>query len=138
MWLMPTEGKSEFRNLTFQYKNSGEPALCDINLTIEEGQSIAFVGRTGSGKSTLISLIPRINEAPENTVFIDGVSVRDYSLSQIRGAIGYVPQETFLFSDTLAENIAFGVEKADEAEIEWAAEVAGLSDDVSGDRKSVV
>ena len=128
----PIEGKIEFRNLTFQYKNSGEPALCDINLTIEEGQSIAFVGRTGSGKSTLISLIPRINEAPENTVFIDGVSVRDYPLSQLRRAIGYVPQETFLFSDTLAENIAFGVEKADEAEIEWAAEVAGLSDDVSG------
>ena len=65
-------------------------------------------------------------------MFIDGVSVRDYPLSQLRRAIGYVPQETFLFSDTLAENIAFGVEKADEAEIEWAAEVAGLSDDVSG------
>jgi ATP-binding cassette subfamily B multidrug efflux pump len=126
------KGKIEFRNLTFQYKSGGEAALCDINLTIEEGQSIAFVGRTGSGKSTLISLIPRINEAPENTVFVDGVSVRDYPLSQLRRAIGYVPQETFLFSDTLAENIAFGVEKADEAEIEWAAEVAGLSDDVSG------
>jgi ATP-binding cassette subfamily B protein len=126
----PVRGKIEFRNLTFEYKGSDEPALRDINLTIESGQSIAFVGRTG--KSTLISLISRINEAPPDTVFVDGVSVRDYPLAQIRSAIGYVPQETFLFSDTLAENIAFGVEGADPAEIEWAAEVAGLSDDIKG------
>jgi ATP-binding cassette subfamily B multidrug efflux pump len=128
----PVKGKIEFRNLTLEYRGADEPALRDINLTIEAGQSIAFVGRTGSGKSTLISLISRINEAPPDTVFVDGVSVRDYPLAQLRSAIGYVPQETFLFSDTLAENIAFGVESADPAEIEWAAEVAGLSDDIKG------
>jgi len=126
-------GKIEFRDLTFDYHASGdEPVLRDINLTIEAGQTVAFVGRTGSGKSTLANLIPRLLEAPPGTVLIDGRSVRDYPLAQLRAAIGYVPQETFLFSDTLAENIAFGVEKSDQAEIEWAAEIAGLIEDVRG------
>lgn len=126
----PIQGKIEFRNLTFRYTETSAPVLRDINLTIEAGQTIAFVGRTGSGKSTLISLIPRLLDAIPNSIFIDGVSVRDYPLSQLRAAIGYVPQETFLFSDTLAKNVAFGVEKAEQAEIEWAAEIAGLADDI--------
>ena len=126
----PIAGEIEFRNLTFRYRPNDEPVLRDINLRIPAGQSVAFVGRTGSGKSTLVNLIPRLIEAPENTVFVDGVSVRDYPLAQLRSSIGYVPQETFLFSDSLAENIAFGVEKAERAEIEWAAEMAGLTDDV--------
>jgi ATP-binding cassette subfamily B protein len=123
-------GQIEFRNLTFRYHPAAEPVLKDINLTIAAGQSVAFVGRTGSGKSTLISLIPRILEPPPDTVFIDGVSVRDYPLAQLRSGIGYVQQETFLFSDTLAQNIAFGVEKAEREEIEWAAEMAGLTEDI--------
>ncbi len=128
----PIEGAVEFRNLTFRYGPNDEPMLCDINLKIPVGQSVAFVGRTGSGKSTLVNLIPRLLEAPENTVFVDGVSVRDYPLSQLRSSIGYVPQETFLFSDSLAENVAFGVEETKRPDIEWAAEIAGLSDDVLG------
>lgn len=128
----PIAGRIEFRNLTFRYHPSSEPVLQDINLTIEAGQTIALVGHTGSGKSTLISLIPRLLEAPADTVFVDGVSVHDYPLAQLRGSIGYVQQETFLFSDTLAQNIAFGVEKADRAEVEWAAEIAGLTEDVRG------
>jgi ATP-binding cassette subfamily B multidrug efflux pump len=77
-------------------------------------------------------LIPRVADAPEGTVLVDGVSVRDYRLAKLRSSIGYVPQETFLFSDTLAENIAFGVEHAGHRQIEWAADVAGLMEDVAG------
>ena len=128
----PIRGQIEFRNLNFRYSETREAALRNINLTIEAGQTVAFVGRTGSGKSTLVNLIPRLMEAPPDTVFIDGISVRDYPLAQLRASIGAVPQETFLFSDTLADNIAFGVEKAERAEVEWAAEIAGLSDDVRG------
>src|SRR6185503_3060324 len=125
-------GKIEFRDLTFSYHQGDEPVLRNINLTIAEGQTVAFVGRTGSGKSTLVNLIPRLIEAPANTVFIDDVPVNEYPLAQLRGSIGYVPQETFLFSDTLKGNIAFGVEKSQTAEIEWAAEIAGLIEDVAG------
>ena len=126
------KGCIEFRDLTFSYKRSDEPVLRGVNLTIAEGQTVAIVGRTGSGKSTLANLIPRLIDAPDNTVFIDGIQVKEYPLAQLRASIGYVPQETFLFSDTLKGNIAFGVEKADEPEVEWAAGVAGLSEDVEG------
>jgi ATP-binding cassette subfamily B multidrug efflux pump len=127
----PIKGKIEFRNLTFSYARSGEPVLHGINLTINEGQTVAFVGRTGSGKSTLANLIPRLVEAPDHSVFIDGVQVKEYPLAQLRASIGYVPQETFLFSDSLKENIAFGVSQASQTEVGWAANVAGLSEDVA-------
>ncbi|HXD29611.1 MAG TPA: ABC transporter ATP-binding protein [Pyrinomonadaceae bacterium] len=128
----PIRGEIEFRNLTFSYNNFDQPVLENINLTIPAGQTVAFVGRTGSGKSTVANLIPRILEAPDHSVFIDGVSVRDYPLAQLRASIGYVPQETFLFSDSLAKNIAFGVSKAAPVEIQRAADIAGLSDDIQG------
>jgi len=128
----PIKGKIEFRDLTFRYHPNDEPVLKDVTLTIPEGQTVAFVGRTGSGKSTIANLIPRLIEAPDHTVFIDGVNIRDYPLAQLRASIGYVPQETFLFSDSVKGNIAFGVEKAEQAEVEWAAEIAGLSEDIAG------
>ncbi|HWS55343.1 MAG TPA: ABC transporter ATP-binding protein, partial [Pyrinomonadaceae bacterium] len=128
----PIRGRIEFRGLTFAYAAHAAPVLRDIDLVIEAGQTVAFVGRTGSGKSTLMNLIPRVVDAPRGTVLVDGRPVCDYPLAQLRAAIGYVPQETFLFSDTLAENIAFGVERAERAEVEWAAEIAGLSEDVRG------
>jgi ATP-binding cassette, subfamily B, multidrug efflux pump len=123
-------GRIEFRDLTFRYNPNSEPVLRNINLTIEAGQTVAFVGRTGSGKSTLANLIPRVLEAPPQTVFVDGVAVDEYPLAQLRSAIGYVPQETFLFSNALAKNIAFGVAQVERAEIERAATVAGMDDDV--------
>ncbi|HEX6187593.1 MAG TPA: ABC transporter ATP-binding protein [Pyrinomonadaceae bacterium] len=126
----PIKGRIEFRDLTFRYSPNGPDVLGDINLTIEEGQTVAFVGRTGSGKSTLVNLVPRVMDAPDNSVLIDGVPVRDYPLKQLRSAIGYVPQETFLFSNSLAKNIAFGRDTADPTQIERAADVAGLIEDV--------
>ena len=86
--------------------------LKDVSLRIEPGQTVAFVGGTGSGKSTLISLLPRLHEPPPGTVIIDGVDIREIPLDRLRGAIGFVPQEPFLFSDTIAENVAFGVAEA--------------------------
>lgn len=124
------KGGVEFRGLDFAY--NGTPVLQDIDLRIEQGKTVAFVGKTGSGKSTLMNIIPRLLEAPESTVFIDGVPIRKYPLEQLRRAIGFVPQETFLFSDSLADNIAFGVDPAKEPNIsvEKAASIAGLADDI--------
>jgi ATP-binding cassette, subfamily B, multidrug efflux pump len=102
------KGSIEFRGLNFGY--NGKPILQEINLEIPQGETVAFVGKTGSGKSTLVSLVPRLLDAPEGTILIDEVPIRHYPLEQLRRAIGFVPQETFLFSDTLAENIAFGVD----------------------------
>src|SRR5256714_4789753 len=100
----PIVGRIELRDLTFRYSVHSEPVLQDINLTIEAGQTVAFVGRTGSGKSTLVNLIPRILDAEANSVWIDGVPVRDYPVAQPCAAIGYVPQETLLFSNSLAQD----------------------------------
>jgi len=101
-------GAIEFRHLTFAY--GSEPTLQDISLTIPAGTTTAIVGATGSGKSTLLSLLPRLNNPPPGTVFIDGIDVREVPLAVLRGAIGFVPQEPFLFSASVADNIALGVQ----------------------------
>jgi len=103
-------GAIEIRNLVFTYPGATEPVLDDVSLSIKAGETAAFIGATGSGKSTLISLFPRLHDPPPGTVFLDGVDVREIPLAKVRGAIGFVPQEPFLFSDTIAENIAFGVD----------------------------
>ena len=104
------DGGIELRHVTFAYPGTDRAVLEDVSLRIEPGQTVAFVGATGSGKSTLISLVPRLHEPPPGTVFMDGVDVREIPLERLRSAIGFVPQEPFLFSDTIAENIAFGVQ----------------------------
>jgi ATP-binding cassette subfamily B protein len=124
-------GKIEFRNLTFQYTAGSPQVLRDINLVIEPGQTVAFIGRTGSGKSTLMNLVLRLVDATPGMVLIDDVPIRHLPLSQLRESIGYVPQETFLFSESLRENIAFGVKEASEQEVEQAATVAGLRNDIA-------
>jgi ATP-binding cassette subfamily B protein len=128
-------GEIQFRNLTFAYPtasdgSAGVPVLRDINLHIPAGSTLAVVGPTGSGKSTLAALIARLWEAPPGTLLLDGRSIRDYPLAELRRAIGYVPQDTFLFSDTLRENIAFGVNAALEEEIFEAAEIASISGEI--------
>jgi ATP-binding cassette subfamily B multidrug efflux pump len=121
-------GEIEFRHLNFAY--DGTEVLHDINLRIPAGTSLAIVGPTGSGKSTLAGLVPRNYDAAPGTVLIDGIPARDYPLKMLRRSIGFVPQETFLFSETIRENIAFGVEDASDAEVHAAAQAATIADDI--------
>ena len=124
------KGEIEFRNLTFNYNGGSAPALSDINLQIAAGQTVAFVGAVGSGKSTLMNLVTRLLDAEPGQILIDNRPIREIPLAVLRSSIGYVPQETFLFSETVAENIAFGVESANQEEIERAALEAGIAEDV--------
>ena len=117
-------GEIEFRHLTFSYGET--PVLRDITLKIPAGSSLAIVGPTGCGKSTLANLIPRIYDAPEGTLFIDGRPIREYPLAVLRRNIGMVPQETFLFSETIRENLAFGAPNASAEELLEAAEAAHI------------
>ncbi len=127
-------GAIEFRDLVFAY--DGKPVLNHVSARIEAGQQVAIVGVTGSGKSTLLNLIARLHNPPPATVFIDGVDVRDIPLAVLRAAIGFVPQEPFLFSDTVADNVAFGLDALQVAQADRhqrildAAAVAQLDKDV--------
>ncbi len=123
-------GAIEFRDLNFGY--NGTPVLRGINLSIPEGSSLAIVGPTGSGKTTLVNLIPRVYDATPGSVLIDGHPIRDFPIDFLRRNIGFVPQETFLFSDTVRENIAFGVDDATDATIRNAAEAANIAADIEG------
>ncbi len=126
--LASVRGAIEFRGVSVDYP-SGR-ALDRIELSIEAGVTLAVVGHTGSGKSTLVSLVPRLMDPAEGRVLLDGVDLRDLSPAALRRHIGFVPQETFLFSATIAGNIAFGVESATPEEIRRAAELAGLATDI--------
>jgi ATP-binding cassette, subfamily B, multidrug efflux pump len=124
----PVAGEIEFQHLNFAY--NGTPVLHDINLRILAGSSLAIVGPTGSGKTTLVSLIPRIYDALPGSVLIDGKPIREYPLEVLRRQIGFVPQETFLFSETVRENIAFGKQDATDAEVHSAAEAASIAAEI--------
>ncbi len=126
-------GNIEFRNLTFAYGTNGasRPVLHDINLRVPAGSTLAIVGPTGSGKSTLAALVPRLYDAPPGSLLIDGRPIQQWPLQTLRRSIGYVPQDTFLFSDTISENIAFGVEQPPAGAVEEAAQVASLAADVA-------
>jgi ATP-binding cassette subfamily B multidrug efflux pump len=141
----PLAGEIEFRNLTFKYPTAaastngnkadghgGEasPVLRNINLSIPAGSTLAIVGPTGSGKTTLAALIARLWEAPNGQILVDGRPIREWPLQTLRRAIGYVPQDTYLFSETLGENIAFGLERHEPDQLLQAADVACLHHDV--------
>ena len=138
---LEVRGAIQIRNLTFTYPSAAEaplePTLREVSLRIDAGETAAFIGATGSGKSTLISLLARLHDPPPGAVFLDGIDVREIPIATLRGAIGFVPQEPFLFSDTIAENIAFGVDSdsasaraTDIERIRDAAAVARLDKDV--------
>jgi ATP-binding cassette subfamily B protein len=121
-------GEIEFRDLNFSY--NGSCVLRDVNLRIPAGSSLAIVGPTGSGKTTLVSLIPRVYDAAPGAVLIDGRPVGEYALADLRREVGFVPQETFLFSDTIRENIAFGAQHAGDEDVRWAAEAANIAAEI--------
>ena len=138
-------GEIEFRNLTFTYptvrsdadgaKSNGsgavnKPVLQDISLRVLAGSVLAIVGPTGSGKSTLAALITRLWEAPSGTLLVDGRPIREWPLQTLRRAVGYVPQDTFLFSETLRENVAFGVESATDEQVNEAADIASIAAEI--------
>jgi ATP-binding cassette subfamily B multidrug efflux pump len=127
-------GEIEFRHLDFNYKGAPnlKPVLKDVNLKIPAGSSLAIVGPTGSGKTTLVSLLPRIYDTTPGSLLIDGRPIREYPLEILRQNIGYVPQETFLFSDSVRENIALGVESASDEQVRAAAEAANIATDIEG------
>jgi len=124
-------GAVRFDRLTFAYREGGEPVLVDVELHAPAGQTVAVVGRTGAGKSTLLSLIPRLIDPPEEMLLVDGIDVRRLPLARLREAIGMVPQETFLFSATIRDNIALGRPEAPVEEVWEAARLAGLASDLA-------
>jgi ATP-binding cassette subfamily B multidrug efflux pump len=125
-------GRIEFRHLTFAYPGTGTPALEDIDLIISEGQTLGIVGPTGSGKSTLAALVARFYRVPDGTLLIDGVDINAIPLHHLRDAIGFVAQETFLFSDTIEDNIRLGRPDAPRGEVASATRLAQLEDQIAG------
>lgn len=127
------KGRIEFNNVNFAYSDSSEKSvLRDINLVVEPGETAAFIGSTGSGKSTLIKLIPRLLDVSHGEILIDGIDLRDYDLDYLRGNIGYVPQKSTLYTGTIKENLQFGNRDARMEDIERAADIAQAKDFIEG------
>lgn len=125
-----TAAKIEFEHVNFRYPGTGLVALEDVSFVLEPGQKLGIIGPTGSGKSTLCNMLPRLYDPDSGDIKIDGRSILDYSKDNLRDAIGYAPQDVFLFSETIGENVAFGKPGATEAEIEWATREAGVYQNV--------
>src|SRR5699024_8117745 len=123
-----TRGKISFKDLSFSYPNASYQALENISFTIQAGETVAFIGETGAGKTTIFQLIPALYEANEGTILIDDIPLSAYELESVRSSIGYVPQTPLLFTGTIRENIAFGLEDAREEEVIQAARDAQIND----------
>lgn len=128
-------GTVEFRNVSFTYPDSREAMLEGINFTAEQGQTVAFIGSTGSGKSSLINLVPRFYDTSQGQVLVDGVDVRDYDLKALRDKIGYVPQQSFLFKGTIASNVAYGDTDRDDDTVRRACDVAQATEFIDKKQK---
>ncbi len=128
--IVDIQGAIEFRNVSFVHKNTTKPILKNINLKIESGTTVAVVGYTGTGKSTLVSLIPRLYDITGGELLIDGIDIRKIPLELLRSNIGFVPQETFLFSETISENILYGVDNHDKEGLNKAAEISQIAEEV--------
>lgn len=126
----PIHGEVEFKNVYFTYPDTGIKALKDISFKIESGETLAVLGTTGSGKSTVANLLTRMYDVTQGEILIDGINIRDFSLKNLRSQIGYVPQDVFLFSDTIRNNIAFGLNLINEEKIIQAAKDADLYENV--------
>lgn len=127
-----TKGYLEFKNVTFAYPGHAEsPVIRNVSFTASPGETIAFIGSTGSGKSTLIQLIPRFYDVSEGQILVDGIDVRDYRLSTLRSKIGYIPQKALLFTGTIADNLRYGKADATLEEMKKAAEIAQATDFIS-------
>lgn len=124
------EGKIEFRNVTFVYPDTGIRALSNVSFTVNPGESLAIIGTTGSGKSTIANLIARLYDVTEGEVLIDDISIKDYDITALRKQMGFVPQDVFLFSDSLANNIGFGLEVIDPDKVIQAAKDADVYDNI--------
>ncbi len=124
------KGEIEFKNVSFRYPDSKEYALKNISFRIKSGESAAFVGRTGSGKTTLIQLIPRLFDPTEGEIYVDGINYKEIPLTVLRQNIGFVPQDTFLFSSTIGDNISFGIKNPTYEKIHEAAEQAQVLDNI--------
>ncbi len=124
------KGEIEFKNVSFKYSGILPPVLDGISFKIEQGRTVAFIGQTGTGKTSLVNLIPRFYDATDGEIFIDGMEIKKIPLETIRKRIGMVPQENFLFSDTLGNNVVYGLDKSDPERIRIASEIAQLSKDV--------
>jgi ATP-binding cassette subfamily B protein len=123
-------GDIEIKDLTFSYKKASVPSLQNINLKIKHGQTVGITGKTGSGKTTLLNLIQNFFSPPENTIFIDGKDIQDIPLFDLRSNISYVPQDSFLFSDSIKENILFGNTSATDQEVRENAEISQLYNEI--------
>ncbi len=125
-------GKIEFKNLTFRYPDGDYDVLKNVSFTVEAGESVGIVGKTGSGKTTLVDLILRTYNVPDGTLFLDDMDVNTVTIRSLREGCAYVPQDNFLFSDTISHNISFAVDETQEEEVELAAQLADVHDNIAG------